>query len=139
MKILNAAFAIVCLTGSAAANDAHKIDFAKDVAPIFKASCVKCHGLDPKHPMKKGAGGLRLDDKTLALKGGKSGAALVAGKSADSLLFKLLKGSVVVDEDGKDHEIPAMPKVKKGEKWKSLPAAQVATIQQWIDQGANWR
>jgi mono/diheme cytochrome c family protein len=116
-----------------------KVDFNKDIAPIFKESCVKCHSLDPKKPKKKGAGELRLDDKALAMKGGRSGAAIVPGNSKDSLLFKLLSGPVprpVKGEDDKD--IAPMPHAKKGEKWKPLPPEQVALIQAWIDQGAVW-
>jgi mono/diheme cytochrome c family protein len=117
-----------------------KIDYVKDVKPIFEASCVKCHGLDPKKPKKKPAAGLRLDDKAAALKGGRSGAAIVPGDSKNSLLFKLLSGPVPrpsKDADD-DKDIAPMPKAKRGEKWKPLPDAQIAVIRQWIDQGATW-
>ncbi|MFI5346250.1 MAG: c-type cytochrome domain-containing protein [Elusimicrobiota bacterium] len=112
-----------------------KIDFAADVQPILKASCVKCHGLDPEKPKKKPAAGLRLDDKSLAMKGGKTGRDIIPGDSKNSMLFKLLSGPVTL-EDGKD--LDPMPKVKKGQKWKPLSAAQVETLRLWIDQGADW-
>jgi mono/diheme cytochrome c family protein len=132
---LVAGFGLVRL---AAADEGKKVDFIKDVQPIFKASCVKCHGVDPKKPKKKAAGGFRLDDKTAALKGGKYGADIVPGKSKDSRLFQLLSGPVTVTVDDKDKDVPPMPKVKKGEKWKPLTDDQIATIKQWIDQGADW-
>src|SRR5438874_2154166 len=47
-----------------------KVDFARDVQPIFKANCVTCHGPD------KQRGGLRLDTKA-ALQGGDSGVVIV--------------------------------------------------------------
>ena len=137
-----ALLASLTLVGAASAADpadAKKVDFVKDVQPIFKASCVNCHSLDPKKPMKKGAGGLRLDDKAAALKGGKRGAVIIPGRPDESMLFKLLSGPVsftISDDDEK--EIPPMPKVKRGETFKPLTGAQIATIRLWIDQGAAW-
>jgi mono/diheme cytochrome c family protein len=129
----------VTSVSAVAASDAKKIDFVKDVAPIFKTSCVKCHSVDPTKPKKKPAAGFRLDDKAAAFKGGRSGKALIAGNAKDSLLFKLLSGPVErPDKDEDDKEIDPMPKVKRGEKWKPLSDDQIATLKQWIDQGANW-
>jgi hypothetical protein len=124
---------------NSASSDGKKIDFVKDVAPIFKASCLKCHGLDADKPKKKPAAGFQLDDKAAAVKGGRSGKAIIPGNAKDSLLFKLLSGPVArPDKDEDDKDIDPMPKAKRGEKWKPLPADQVAVIKQWIDQGANW-
>jgi mono/diheme cytochrome c family protein len=123
--------------GAAPAED-RKIDFNKDVQPIFKTACMKCHGLDPDKPRKKPSAGFRLDDKASAFKGGRSGAAIVPGSSKDSLFFKLLSGPVTVPNKDEDKEISPMPKVKRGEMWKALPDDQIAVIQRWIDQGANW-
>jgi mono/diheme cytochrome c family protein len=136
---LVAIVSLLLLAAPAGAADVKKVDFAKDVAPIFKAYCVKCHGLNPDKPKNKPAAGLRLDDKAAALKGGKAGAVIVPGNSKDSLLFKLLGGPVtVVDENGADKELSPMPKVKKSVKWKPLSSDQVALIRQWLDQGAVW-
>lgn len=123
---------------AAQADAAPKVDFAKDVQPIFTASCVKCHGLDPKKPRKKAAGGLRLDDRAAALKGGHSGPAIVPGDSKNSLLYEVLLGPVPSPDPDDDKDIPPMPKVKKGEEFKGLPKAQIDVIKRWIDQGANW-
>jgi mono/diheme cytochrome c family protein len=117
---------------------ADKVDFVKDVQPIFKASCVKCHGLDEAKPDKKPAAKYRLDDKDAAFKGGRSGVAIVAGDSKNSLLFKLLSGPVARPDKDEDEMISPMPKVKRGEKWKALPPEQVEVIRKWIDQGADW-
>lgn len=119
---------------SAARADAPKVDFNKDIKPIFEQSCIKCHRVNPDEPKKKPKGAFRLDDKAAALKGGDSGAAIVPGKGADSLLVKLLHGPVKVADD----EIAAMPKPKKGEEWKALPKEQIDLIKAWIDQGAEW-
>jgi mono/diheme cytochrome c family protein len=137
---LTAALALVSAASAADAPDAAKVDFVKDVQPIFKASCVKCHHVDADKPNKKPAGKFRLDDKAAALKGGKSGAAIVAGNAKDSLLFKLLTGPVTMPKAGEDEDkdIPPMPHAKKGDKFKPLTDDQIATIRQWIDQGAAW-
>ena len=121
-----------------AATDDKKVDFAKDVQPIFKTSCIKCHSLDADKPKKKAAAGFRLDDKDAAFKGGRSGVAIIPGNAKDSLLFKLLSGPVTMPDKDEDKEIDPMPKVKRSEKWKPLPGDQVAIIKQWIDQGAVW-
>ncbi|HXT02486.1 MAG TPA: c-type cytochrome domain-containing protein [Elusimicrobiota bacterium] len=118
-----------------AADAAKKVDFAKDVAPIFKANCVKCHGTDPNKPMKRPAAKLNLQSEADALKPGKSGNDVVPGDAKNSLLFKLLAGPVTVPQDDGtvDKEIDPMPKVKKGEKWVAMKPEDVAVIQQWID------
>src|SRR5213082_3033241 len=64
----------------------HSIDFSKEIKPIFEASCIKCHGRG------KDKGGLRLDTRETALKGGDSGSTVVPGKSAESLLISLVQG-----------------------------------------------
>src|SRR5215813_10881143 len=64
----------------------HRIDFTKEIKPIFEASCIKCHGRG------KDKGGLRIDTRETLLKGGDSGAVIVPGKSADSLVIALVQG-----------------------------------------------
>jgi hypothetical protein len=63
-----------------AASTQKGVTFAKDIHPLFEASCVRCHSGDrPK-------AGLRLDTLENVLKGGKEGKVLTAGKSEDSLI-----------------------------------------------------
>ena len=61
-------------------------DFIRDVQPIFENSCYACHGA------KLQMGGLRLDAKKPAFAGGKSGAIIEPGKSAESLLYRRVAG-----------------------------------------------
>ena len=91
-----------------------KVDFVKDIQPIFEKSCYSCHG------EKMQMAGLRLDSRQLAL-GGKS---IVRGNSSESHLYQRVAG--LGDQ-------PRMP--MGGE---ALPAAQIALIKDWIDQGAEW-
>src|SRR6516162_8078639 len=86
----------------------HAIDFAKEVKPIFEASCIKCHGRG------RTKGEFRIDTRETLLKGGESGAAVVPGKSAESRLIALVQG---VDPD------EVMP--KKGSR---LTPAQVGVL-----------
>ena len=123
-----AGIGLALAAGSAAAAD--KLDFAKDVQPILKQSCVKCHSLD--NPRHKAASDLRLDSKDEALKGGKAGKDIVPGHAEDSLMYKLLLGPV--NHDGDD--IDPMPKARRGEKFKPLPKDKIEVIKNWIDGGA---
>lgn len=58
------------------------LTFTNDILPIFKASCVRCHGAVRPHAQ------LRLDSLDGVLKGTKNGPVLTAGDSADSLIVK---------------------------------------------------
>jgi mono/diheme cytochrome c family protein len=94
------------------------VDFARDVKPIFDSACVKCHGKG------KDKGGFSLETRELFFKGGDSGAPVVSGKSAQSLLIELVSG---LDPE------KVMP--AKGSK---LKPEQVSLLRAWIDQGAVW-
>lgn len=95
-----------------------KVDFARDVKPIFDAACVKCHGKG------KDKGGFSLETRAAFSKGGDSGTPIVTGESAESLIIELVSG---LDPEN------VMP--KKGSK---LKPEQVALLRAWIDQGAAW-
>ncbi|MEC7812049.1 MAG: c-type cytochrome domain-containing protein, partial [Verrucomicrobiota bacterium] len=92
----------------------NKVDFAKSVQGIFEARCIDCHG------SKKQKGDLRLDSQEAAL-----AEAIKPGKSGESELYKHISLPA-------DHE-DIMP--AKGD---PLTKEQIATIKQWIDEGANW-
>jgi len=96
----------------------HSVNFSKEIKPILEASCMKCHGRG------KDKGGLRIDSRETLLKGGDSGPAVVAGKSAESLLIALVQG---FDPDN------LMP--KKGSR---LTPEQIGVLRAWIDQGLAW-
>jgi hypothetical protein len=94
------------------------VSFIKDIQPVLESRCAHCHGRG------KSKGGFRLDTRETTLKGGDSGPAAVAGKSADSLLIKLVAG---LDPDN------IMP--QKGTR---LSAEQIGLLRAWIDQGLKW-
>jgi mono/diheme cytochrome c family protein len=93
------------------ADTATKIDFSRDIQPIFQQRCAMCHGA------KTHLSGLRLDDRESARR------VIQPGKASESRLIQMVNGST-----GK-----VMPPV--GAK---LTDAQIALIAKWIDQGANW-
>lgn len=97
---------------------ARKVDFVNDIKPLFEASCVQCHAKG------KDKGGFSLETRQTLLKGGDSGAAVVAGNSADSEMVKLVAG---IDPDS------VMP--KKGSRW---TRDQVGLLRAWIDGGMPW-
>src|SRR5437870_1219700 len=57
------------------------VTYAKDIRPLFEASCFRCHGEERQK------GELRLDTLEAALKGGEDGKVVVPGKSKESLLL----------------------------------------------------
>ncbi|WP_038159590.1 PSD1 and planctomycete cytochrome C domain-containing protein [Verrucomicrobium sp. BvORR106] len=113
--------AILSISGSAL--PAAPVDFVREVQPILAEHCTHCHGQD--EATRKG--GLRLDVREDALKGGKSdGPALVPGQPDTSALI-----SRVLTHDS--DEVMPPPKEKK-----PVSAAQVETLKRWITEGANY-
>jgi hypothetical protein len=90
-------------------------DFARDIEPIFRNRCTRCHGAELQKSQ------LRLDSRSAALRGGLSGKVILPGASGESLLLKRLLGTI---EPRMPFEGPA------------LPASEIARIQAWIDAGA---
>src|SRR5438552_7648785 len=110
--IFISALALVGSSGSA-----RPVDYVREVKPLLVERCYKCHGASQQK------GKLRLDTAASALQGGESGPALKRGRSAESLIVQAVKGI--------HPEISRMPYKKP-----PLSEAQIALIEQWIDQGA---
>ena len=126
MKYIRPFLFVACWAGSVASLAAElpppaskQIDFVRDIQPILARNCYECHG------EKKQKGELRWDAKEIALKGGKTGPAIVPGQSAESLMIQLVSGL-----KGDDKVMP-----KKGER---LTADQIGLLRAWIDRGAAW-
>ena len=108
---------------AATASAVAPVDFAREVQPILAENCLHCHGPDDQDRK----GGLRLDTREGALKGGKSGVAtIVEHKPADSELIARLLST---DEE----EMMPPPKEKK-----TLTASQKDTLTRWIAEGAPY-
>ncbi len=91
-----------------------EVSFERDIRPIFKAACFQCHG---EEGVKEGELDVRLTRFLIA--GGDSGAAIMKGNAAESLLFQRVR----------DGEMPP-------EESHHLSKKQVETIKKWIEAGA---
>ena len=110
----SAALSFLCLLPSSVSAQTQIIDYRRDIAPVFRQNCVKCHSAETA------MGKLKLEWEAEILKGGVSGAAIVPGNSAGSLLVKRLLGAT---------DAPRMPLGAD-----PLPVEKVALIRAWIDQ-----
>ena len=110
---------LVAYQGQVKAVKADGVEFYAKVFPIFEASCLECH------QGGKAKGGLHLDTRAGALKGGKSdGAAIVPGDPAKSSILARIRS------EDPDEMMPP-----KGHR---LAATDIAFIEQWIKEGAVW-
>jgi hypothetical protein len=89
--------------------------FEKDVLPLLKAKCHRCHGDKGKQAE------LDLRARAGILQGGESGPVIVPGKPDESRLYEMV-------HDG------LMPPGKKGK----LRREEVETIRRWIEAGARF-
>lgn len=98
------------------AQSAASVDFSAQILPILSAHCVRCHG--PK--VQKG--GLRLDSKSLVIRGGDSGKSVLPEQPGSSpLLIRL------TTEDAEQR----MPLGKP-----ALSHDQIDLVRRWIKAGA---
>ncbi|MDP6553483.1 MAG: PSD1 and planctomycete cytochrome C domain-containing protein [Pirellulaceae bacterium] len=92
------------------------VSFERQVAPLLKKHCVRCHG--PKAPKAD----LDLSTPAALVKGGDSGQVVRSGKPNDSLLFEMI-------------DLGEMPPEDEGR----ISSDEKALIYAWIAQGAPFR
>ena len=89
--------------------------FESKIRPMLVKHCYECHSAEADEI----EGGLALDSAAAILTGGDSGAALVPGKPAESLLLDALNyGDIEMPPDGR------------------LPKEVIADFEKWIEMGA---
>lgn len=93
--------------------------FSKDIAPLLAESCNGCH-----IAANNLRGGLSVENYSRLMRGGDSGAIVVAGNPGESLLIKKLKGTA----DGQQMPI-------NRPKWTT---EQIELISTWIREGARF-
>lgn len=100
---------------------ARKVDFVEDVQLVLEQNCVSCH--------REGHadGDLQLDVREKAFAGGKSGKAIIPGRSSLSSLYTF----TILPEDHAD----LMPPAKKDG---PMSEEETDILRFWIDQGAQW-
>ena len=112
---------LLLVFGISLASQAAEIDFNRDVRPILSENCFACHGPDKG----KRKSGLRLDTKEGAYGSGKSGkTAIVPGDAAKSEMI-----ARIVSKDDEESMPPP-------EQHKKVTPEQLATLKQWIANGA---
>ena len=110
---------MVCLGGLSAVCCAQPAaDFDRDVQPILRDHCWKCHS------QKRAAGGLRLDERKFAARGGGSGKNLLELASHKNELLRRVRSEV----EGERMPSEGPP----------LAQSQIDTLERWIAQGAAW-
>jgi len=109
---------LACLLAAAPVYAAPAVDYGHEVKPLLAEHCYRCHGASQQK------NSLRMDTAVFARQGGDNGPGYLPGRSADSLLVQVVKGT--------HPDIPRMPYKKP-----PLNDAQIALLQRWIDQGAD--
>jgi mono/diheme cytochrome c family protein len=117
--LLSAATAVSGLSVEGAGGASGVEFFEKRIRPLLVDSCFKCHS----ESADKVKGGLLLDSRAAALKGGDSGPAIVPGKPDQSRIVEALGWT------NPDLQMPPR---------KQLSPAQIADITAWIAAGAEW-
>jgi mono/diheme cytochrome c family protein len=107
-------------TEPATADPPDKVDFNRDIRPIFADACYQCHGPDKGHRKA----GLRLDTREGIFGKRES---IVAGKPQMSELYLRL-----VSDDPAER----MPQAAAN---KTLTGKQIALVKKWIEQGAEFK
>lgn len=106
----------ICWT-AAGVQAGERIDFGRDIQPLLAKHCVRCHG------PRKQEGGLRLDLRQRALRGGDSGPAIVPGNpGAGELLRRITTAG--------DLRMPPSGPL--------LSDVQQKLLRDWIAQRAPW-
>ena len=104
---------ILCLV-AATSRAADAPDFEKQVAPLLRDHCLRCHaGPRPK-------GDLDLTTATGLRAGGSRGEVVVPGKAADSPMYTHVR----------DHKMPPR---------EPLSDAEADVLRRWVDAGAGWK
>lgn len=108
-----------------AALHAQPVEFNRDIRPILSDRCFACHGPDAGNRKSP----LRLDSETEAKKDlGRGRFGVVPGDPAKSGIFQRITST---------NSALRMPPQYAGHA--ALPAADIATVKRWIEQGAPWQ
>ncbi len=110
-------FACLSAYGGTVGSDTQAEFFESKVRPILVNRCGSCHGAGQQK------GNLRVDSLTALLKGGKSGAGIVARKAESSRIIEAVNY--------------ANPKLQMPPSGK-LDSREIEDLKLWIDQGARW-
>ena len=104
--------------GAAWAGEAEQLEFFESkIRPVLAENCYACH-------TNTKMGGLRLDSRESAVRGGNSGPAIRPGNAAGSLLIQVVR-----------HEHDRLKMPLSGER---LDNKKIEALEAWIQDGAAW-
>lgn len=96
---------------------AEKVDFLRDIHPIFEQHCIGCHG-------EESQGSLRLDSRAYAAEGGHSGSPVLGGDITTNAILQRVTNT--------DESI-RMPKDSP-----PLTGDEQDRLRRWVEQGTPW-
>ncbi len=113
---------LLCLSPARSLTADDSVRFGQEVLPILSTNCFACHG--PDESVRKG--NLRLDLEEDAKAAHESGVTIVPGNPDDSILIQRILSA--------DADLVMPPP----DSHKELKPEQIATLKQWIKEGAVW-
>ncbi|MDP1678408.1 MAG: c-type cytochrome domain-containing protein [Bacteroidota bacterium] len=120
MKYILLCGTLLFLLGRTTAQDKDEVSFSKNLYPILKSKCLKCHEKDDENPNN-----YAMDNVSLMRTSGKTKNIVIPGDGAKSyLILKLLPNPP------KGAQMPIFSK-------KKLSEEDVDLFKRWIDQGAK--
>ncbi len=98
-----------------------KVDFEKEILPIFRRNCLSCHN------SQKGEDGVNLETPQTIAKGGDTGKIVEPKKAESSSVFRVAAHM----------SKPPMPPAGNKAGAKNLSPEELALLKLWVDQGAT--
>jgi len=125
-RIIGILSVVVLAAGVLGADKAkpRKVDFVKEIQPIFEYNCVGCHREGNE---KKFSGDYRMDTKKHTFKGKREGKGVVPGDHEESTVWEFL--TLPLDDD-----LVMPPKDRS----RRLTKEEIELVARWIDEGAYW-
>lgn len=124
MRPLAVVVVALCMACAKQAPAEQEVGYNRQIRPLLSDRCFQCHGPDEGHR----EAGLRLDDRDAATSESDSGfTAIAPGNLSDSELIARITSS--------DPDL-MMPPPESG---KSLNSDEIALLQQWVEQGAEYQ
>lgn len=109
----------MALSRTGVAADGPPVDFVRQIKPLLEDRCVECHNSETL------LGELNLVSREHAFQKRKAGPVIVPKKPEGSLLYLVLK-------------LPSRDKKAMPATGHRIPPDEVATVRQWIAEGAAW-
>ncbi len=116
-------FAACCATGPTSAAEPERVDFSRQVLPLFADRCFACHGPDENTREAD----LRLDLRASVFDRDPGSPLILPGQSSKSPLFER------ISSHDPDLQMPPPSATRQ------LKRKEIVLIRKWIDQGADWQ